>query len=209
MDLLRHLVFENPLTLWMTLGLACLVAALIWSRTGSRRALWTLGALLAAMVAVGIAAWAVETDRERVERTLRIMAKAADTGDAEALIERISPEYRNGPFRQEDLAKAVRAGLRAVRATAATPIIRMEEGRASPRRSEASPWRSRATVTQAYVFRAAPGKQFLLPPGQERITWEGTFGPDEDGEWRLRSAIGIRPRRITAEEAAARLPQGP
>jgi hypothetical protein len=64
-------------------------------------------------------------------------------------------------------------------------------------------------VTQAYVFRAAPGKQFLLPPGQERITWEGTFGPDEDGEWRLRSAIGIRPRRITAEEAAARLPQGP
>ena len=195
MDLLRHLLFENPLTLWMVLGMAGLVAGLVWSRTGSNRARRVLAALVAMAVAVGIAAWAVETDRERVERTLRIMAEAADTGDAEAFIERISPEYRNGPFDQEDLAKAVRAGLREVRATAATPIIRMEEGR--------------ATVTQVYVFRAAPGQRFALPPAYERITWEGTFGPDEDREWRLRSAMGIRPRRMTAEEAAAHLPRGP
>ena len=183
MDLLRHLVFENPLTLWMTLGLACLVAALIWSRTGSRRALWTLGALLAAVVAVGIAAWAVETDRERVERTLRIMAKAAEAGDAEAMVERISERYPDRPA----LVAVVRRGLAQVRATAGTTTIRMEDGR--------------ATITQEYVFRSVrPG--LTIPAGRDRVTWEGVFEPDADGQWRLVGAMAIRPVRVSPVEAA-------
>jgi hypothetical protein len=192
MDLLRYLLLENPLTLWILLGIAAVVAGLVWMRTGSQRAARAALGCLAAGVLVGVLAWAVETDRERLVRTLDTMAKAVDRGDAEALIERISPEYRNGAFDKAALASAVRLGLRQVRATADSPVIRQRD--------------REACVTQAYTFRPAPGAR-SVPTEFERVTWEGAFAPDPDGEWRLRSVAATQPIHMTPEEAARRLPK--
>ena len=193
MDILKHLFLENPLSLWIGLALAEIVTLLVWWQSRSRRAAIGLAAFPAAALAVGLLAWAVQTDYERLLRTLEVMGRAADTGDAEALIERVSPDYQNGRARREDLAAAVRLGLRHVRATAATPTIQWEDGR--------------AVVRQTYLFRPAPGRATI--GGQEalQVLWEGVFAPDADREWRLRSAVAIRPVRVTPEEGVRYLPK--
>ncbi|MGB2754270.1 MAG: hypothetical protein WBE00_04085, partial [Phycisphaerae bacterium] len=111
MDILKHLFLEDPLSLWIGLALAEIVTLIVWWQSRSRRAAIGLVAFPAAALAVGLVAWAVETDYERLVRTLEVMGRAADTGDAEALIERVSPEYQpasprgvNGRARREDLA---------------------------------------------------------------------------------------------------------
>jgi hypothetical protein len=194
MDILKHLFLENPLSLWIGLALAEIVTLTVWWQSRSRRSAIGLAAFPAAALAVGLVAWAVQTDYERLVRTLEVMARAADTGDAEALIERISPEYQNGRARREDLAAVVRLGLRHVRATATTtPTIQWEDGR--------------AVVRQTYLFRPAPGSRFDAGQPFRDVVWEGVFQPDADREWRLRSAVAIRPVRVTPEEGVQYLPR--
>ena len=193
MDILKHLFLENPLSLWIGLALAELVTLIVWWQSRSRRSAIVLAALPAAAAAVGLLAWAVETDYERLMRSLDVLARASDTGDAEAIIERISPDYQNGRSRREDLAAAVRLGLRQVRATAYTPTIQWEDGR--------------AVVHQTYLFRPAPESRFAANQAFQDVVWEGVFQPDADREWRLRSAVAIRPVRMTPEEGARHLPK--
>jgi hypothetical protein len=190
-DILRHIFFEDPLTLWILFGIGAIIAAAVWSRTGSRRALATAGGFVVAGVLVGLLAWMVETDYERLVRSVKMIGRAVESGNATALIERISPEYQNGPYRKEDLAETVRRSLPLVRATSQTPTIRQTD--------------TEATVTQQYIFSAAPGSNARLPEAEIGVTWEGKFAPDADGEWRLRSATAIHPERITPEVAARRL----
>jgi hypothetical protein len=193
MDILRHLVFENPLSPCIVLGLVAVAAGLIWSRTGSRRALAVIVAAGVAAAVLAILSIAVETDQERVDCSLRMMAQAGARGDAEALIERISPQYGNAPASRDSLVAVVRFGLGRVRVAAEDPAIRMGD--------------QQATVTQTYRFSAAPGQRFALPPSHNYITWEATLAPDADGQWRVRAATAVRPERLTPEEAAGRLRQ--
>ena len=193
MDLVRHILFENPLPLWIVLGLAAIVAGVVWTRTGSRKALGLLVAFPAAAVLVGILAWAVETDYERLTRTLDIMAGTLADGNDTRFMERVSPEYRSGSAGKEELAAIARLGLKQVRATAETPVIRFHD--------------HEATVTQVYHFVPAPGSRLPMPPDGERVTWEGTFAPDADGEWRLWSAKATHPYRMSPEDAARVLPR--
>jgi hypothetical protein len=188
-DILRHIFFEDPLTLWIFFGIGAIVAAAFWSRTGSRWALVTAGGFVTAAVVVGLVAWLVDTDYERLVRSINMIGKAVETGNADAFIERISPEYQNGPFRKDDLAEAARKALPLVRAIPRTPVIK--------------PTGTEATVTVQYIFSRVSGKG----PGEGEIavTWEGKFAPDADGEWRLRSALALYPERIAPEAAAATL----
>jgi len=187
MDLARHLLFENPATALAVLAIAAILLATVWRRTGARGCrLAALACLLAAAV-LALAAWLVETDRERLARTLRTMAEAADAGRAEAFIERISPAYDDGTFGKAELADLVRRGLERVRAEAESPAIRMGRGE--------------AVVTQAYRFRPAPGSGAAGLGAFERVVWEGRFAPAPDGEWRLRRAEAVHPRRMPPAEA--------
>jgi hypothetical protein len=188
MDILRHLLFENPLTPCLVLGLVALGAGFFWSRTGSKRARTLAVACCGVAAALIIVAWAVETDHERVARTLWIMSDAASRGDAETLIAQISPEYEGGPHGKDGLAAVVRLGLSHIRATADEPDIRLEGGR--------------ATFTQTYCFSPAPKSRIVVPPQYQKFTWEGTLAPDPDGQWRLRSAIATKPERMTPADAA-------
>jgi len=188
MDILRHLLFENPLTPCIVLGLAALGAGFFWARTGSKRAQALALACCVAAGALIVVAWAVETDYERVGRTLKRMSDAGERGDAETFIAQISPEYEGGQKGKDSVAAVVRLGLAHVRVTAEEPVISIADGR--------------ATVTQAYHFSPAPKARLALPPQYERITWEGTLAPDPDGQWRLRSAIATKPERMSPQDAA-------
>ena len=188
MDLVRYLLLENPLSLFVVLGLIALGAAFFWSRTGSRRARVVALAACGLAVALLLVAWLVETDRERVARTLNLMSSAASRGDAEGLIAQISPDYDAAGGGKAALANVVQTGLRLVRASADDPDIAMENGR--------------ATVTQVYHFSPAPNSRLVVPREYEAITWEGAFAPDADGRWRLRSVVATRPERMSPQDAA-------
>jgi hypothetical protein len=186
-DMLRHILLEDPLPLWILCGLVAIACLAVWSRTRAFTPLAIAAGCVVAAGAVGLIAALVETDRERVQRSVSLIARAAESGDADRLIERISPEYKNGPYGKEELAFAVQQALKKVHITADDPIINMDD--------------RQATVTQQYHFESAGGGQTLpYPP----VTWEGKFAPDPDGQWRLRSATAIYPERMTPE-AAARL----
>ena len=193
MGLIRYLIFENPTTLWALLVIAAVACGTIWRRTGSRGCRAAGAACVAAGVLVGILAWAVETDHERLQRTLTTMNDAMTAGHAERFIERISPLYQSGALGKAALADVIRRGLTHVRADADTPTIAFGSGD--------------AVVRQSCRFYPAPGSKMMLPPEAHRVVWEGVFAPDPDGEWRLRSATAISPRRLTPEQAARYLPR--
>ena len=193
MDLIRYLIFENPATLWILLVIAAVSSGTIWQRTGSRGCRAAAIACVAFGVLIGILAWAVETDHERLLRTLTTMNDAMAAGHAETFIERISPAYKSGNLGKDSLADVVRRGLTFVRADAETPTIAFGS--------------RDAVVRQACRFYPAPGSKMMLPPEAHRVVWEGVFAPDPDGEWRLRSSTAISPRRMTPEEAARYLPR--
>ena len=192
MNVFRHFVFENPVTLLIVLIIATVILGTVWRRTGKNAARAAASVCLAAAAIVALVAWFVETDRERLQRTLDTMARAADEGRPEVFIERISPDYRTDGQGKDGLADIVRHGLRYVRASARGATVDMEE--------------DRATVTQTYTFRTAPGMRAPVAERFPRVEWEGTFAPDADGEWRLRSAQVLSPRPMLPQEAVRYLP---
>jgi len=192
MDLIQYLLFENPASLWVVLGVAAVCLAVAWRRSRDRRLLVALLAMPAAALVLAALDAAVETDYERILRTLATMRRAVAEGDAETFIERISPDYRNGRFTKEDLARVVWRGMLQVRARGALPRIDRQPGK--------------VTVIQAYHFEPAPGSRTALPPSHQTVEWEGVFAPDADGEWRLRRATALKPVRMTPEEAVRYLP---
>jgi len=192
MDLLRYFVFENPATLLVVLIIATVILGTIWRRTGAAGCRWAAFTCIAAGLLVALLATLVETDRERLGRTLDTMADAVDEGRPEAFIACISPAYGSRALSKDGLADIVRQGLTYVRASAKAPKVTMGDGE--------------ATVTQAYRFRPAPGSPVRVAEQRPRVVWEGTFGPDADGQWRLRAARAISPREMLPQEAARYLP---
>ena len=192
MDAIRYFVFENPTTLLVVLIIATILLGTVWRRTGKRGVRAAAFACLLAGALVALLAYLVETDRERLQRTLDTMARAADDGRPEIFIERISPEYRTDGQGKEGLADIVRHGLTHVRASAGMASVDMEE--------------NTATVRQTYAFRSAPGKQVAVAEQFPKVEWQGTFGPDGDGEWRLRSARVLAPKSMLPQEAVRYLP---
>ena len=196
MDLINYLLFEDPTALWVVLGVAWVVVLVLWRRSHSPGLVRPLVVLPLAAVGFLVLDLLVETDHEAVLRSLGVMAKAADGGDAAAFMERVSPDYRTDTFDKAALGQAVQVGLSQFRAAAGEPAARHE------RRPDGS---RVYVVTQEYVFRPAPGGKVPLLPQWRNITWEGTFAKDKDGQWRLTSATAVRPERITAEQAASQL----
>jgi len=192
MDLIRHFAFENPTTLLVILGIAAVICGTIWHRKGPAGCRLAAILCVAAGLLVGILAYTVETDRERLLRTLDVMGRAVDDGRAEAFASCISPEYKSGTLDRAGLADLVRRGLEYVRASADLPLIALGD--------------TDAVVTQTYHFRPAPGMPTMISKQYERVVWEGVFGPDADGQWRLRSARATHPREMLPQEAARFLP---
>jgi hypothetical protein len=185
-DFLRHIFLENPLPLWILCGLGALVGLAVWSRTRSFTPLAVAAGFVLAGLVIGLVAYLVVTDRERVEQSVAIIATAAQTADADRLLERISPQYKNGPFTKDQFAPIVRRALQTLHIDADDPLIVMAD--------------REATVTQRLYFTVKSGGSQGL--SNYPVTWEGTFAPDPDGQWRLRSCTATSPERMTPEAAA-------
>jgi hypothetical protein len=183
MGVLRSLFLEDPRPLWVILAIAEILVLAAWSRGRARWKLWTLAALPLVGVLLGLLDWAVETDYEKVQRSVRTIAQAAQAGNADRLIERISDSYQSGPYRKEHLAALVRWGLPQVTVRPQPSSIFFDG--------------STATVEQRYRFDSTNRAEFQL---NEAITWEGRFAPDPDGEWRLRQVMMISPFERRPEE---------
>ena len=68
MDLARHLLFENPLSLWIALGLVAVVAVGVWTRTRSEKALWAAAGCVLAGLALAVLALAAALPVRRRRR---------------------------------------------------------------------------------------------------------------------------------------------
>jgi hypothetical protein len=117
---------------------------------------------------------------------VRLISAAAKARDADAVIERISDAYASGPYRKGHLANLVRRSLRQVTVRPASPF--------PPRISLKG-----GAVTVRYTYRvdSLPGSGLRI---HQDVMWEGTFGPDPDGEWRLREVMMTAPFRRRPEE---------
>jgi hypothetical protein len=186
MDFFRWLFLEDPRTVLILLGLVEVVLLVSWTRSRSRRKLAALAAVPAAALTVWLLDVLVETAREKVGRSVQVLSAAAEAGQAERFIERISPAYASSPFGKDDLAALVREGLPHVVVRTDLPAIQMEDGE--------------AIVRQSYDFTSRPGARFRIPPDHQHVTWEGRFAPDADGEWRLRRAEMVLPYRFQPEK---------
>ena len=184
MTVLRNLFLEDPRTIWVVLGIAEFILLASWTRGRTRWKLWALIALPVAGVLVGLLDWAVETDYEKVRRSVRTISQAAKDGDADRLIQRISDSYESGRFRKKDLAGLVRWGLLQVTVQTLPPTISFED--------------DRGIVRQTYLFTSTSRASFHIR--NESILWEGTFEQDPDGEWRLRKVMMLQPFERQPEE---------
>ena len=75
------------------------VSLLLWSQAGQRAFLVTMAAALVVGVGCLLADWLVVTDREQIERLFPKLARAAETGDTEAIFAALDPSL--SPLRSE------------------------------------------------------------------------------------------------------------
>lgn len=84
-----------------TIGCAAMagVSVLLWSQAGQRGFLVTMAAALFVGVGCVLADWLVVTDREQIEQLFPRLARAAETGDTEAILAALDPSL--SPLRSE------------------------------------------------------------------------------------------------------------
>ncbi len=75
------------------------VSLLLWSQAGQRGFLVAMAAALVVGVGCLLADWLVVTDREQIERLFPRLARAAETGDTEAIFAALDPSL--SPLRSE------------------------------------------------------------------------------------------------------------
>src|SRR5208282_5754580 len=105
------LVFDNRFQIYLVLGIAAVVLAMIWLRTRDRRiriSLFVVVGLLGVFLLVD--KLRPETVREQIERKIKEMAAAVEAQKPDRIFEHISEEFSIGPADKatlRDLAKRV------------------------------------------------------------------------------------------------------
>ena len=94
MESVRHVLFEDPLPVYLALAVAEAVVAAFWRGRRTRR--WALALLAAPLLAgaVALTAWAVETDREQIHAALHEIAAGVRVGDFAPAERRLDPDCR-------------------------------------------------------------------------------------------------------------------
>ncbi|MCJ7543682.1 MAG: hypothetical protein MUP47_03790 [Phycisphaerae bacterium] len=104
---------EDPLYVYIALGFAELVLAVIWHETRARR--WSSALVVPPLLAVAVwalATWAV-TDREQIIRATERIARDAEAGSVAAAEEFLDDDYRGFGESKAGLLEAGRATLKA------------------------------------------------------------------------------------------------
>jgi len=187
MEGLKHVCFEQPLLLYVLAALAELITVAIWYST---RARWTRLMLLVwplAGVGLGLLAWAVETDREKVQHCWERIAAAIDALDAPGALANVAEDFRSAALDKRGLAVLADFSAKALKPGEVTI--------ASFTIEEVGPQSAKTKVLVIYHS----------PQGPFRTDWEVSFAPQRDGLWRVNRADCIRPLGFTLKEAGVEL----
>ena len=180
--MLTHLFLDDPWLIYFLLGLAELITLLVWWRRRTRRTAWLLAVWLAAAVAVGLLAWAVDTPTKKVTRTWAGIVAGIKQDDAKRVLDGIAENFSSARLTKADLAKM------------APHVLPLYKGDALKFESfEIKEIRGRTALAETAVTAQA------LPV---RMVWQLKFGPEADGKvWRLTEATCIQPQGLTLREA--------
>lgn len=106
-DFLTRVLFESLPWLLFFCGVALAVALAVYRTRYTRRSwrgIWVTVAVCAALV---ILQWAVVTDHEALERTVRTLARAVDRGDVATIAEHLDAGFRLGNERRDEFIESV------------------------------------------------------------------------------------------------------
>lgn len=88
--------FENPLWLGICGAFVTIVAVVLWVQTGTRSA--AVSAVVACLLTIllVLVSLRVETDREKLIRTINAVAEAVESNDLERVLRHVSPNATQG-----------------------------------------------------------------------------------------------------------------
>lgn len=91
--------FENPLWLGICGAFVTIVAAVLWVQTGARSAAVTAVVACILTILLVLVSLRVETDREKLIRTIHEVAEAVESNDLERVLTHVSPNATQGLLR--------------------------------------------------------------------------------------------------------------
>ena len=105
-------LFEGRLAVYLTLGVVAVLLAALWWRDRRRAWLYAIGvvALLASVYL--LLDRLVETRREQITRRLQAIEKAVKAGDAEQVMQQISPQFDHHGINRDKFREGVFARLK-------------------------------------------------------------------------------------------------
>ena len=171
-DTLKLLFLEDLFYFYVVLAVAEGILLVAASRRRTRRALlWALLPLGLAGVLTALAS-AVQTDRERIESSIRRIARAAEQQDMETIAALVDEDYHDGVNDRSRLLQIARPALRAYRVS----NVRLGAMQIDP---SAEP--PVASVAARVAIDTPLGRADL--PMRWRVEWV-----ERDGVWKVRSA---------------------
>lgn len=167
---MKELLFENPLPLYVALGVAELVIVGLWYRARTRRLAVALAVPVVLAFVLAATAALVETDREKLQRVLVAIAAHVEKGDFDSVRPHLAEDF-HGEYLSRDAA--LEAGRNAwrefgVRKTSISGVrVHMDE-----------------SLPKA-EFRTHIGYNFPgLGQGTQAIDWTVYWGR-RDGQWKI------------------------
>jgi len=176
-------LFEGRAGVYVVLALAGIIALLLWWQKRQRKPLVVLIVTLVLAGLYTLLHFLVETDTEKVDRTLREMAQAMDTKDMDRLFSHVSRDFTYGGKSREEIRRRLSDRLHGgdVKGVAIRDFRVLEFDR------------EKKLLRVEFAARG----QYLDWHGQMRC--QGEFIRENDGQWRLKKLITYRPP-VNSEE---------
>lgn len=173
MKWLEGLFADNVSTLLWLLALGALVLVIATVATGRAKFLLGVAALAALAVLLVIVEWLWETDRERVDKVVEILAQAVRDADAAAIERHLAPRCRYGGANRSEIVR---------RAESLFQTFEIDKLTISGKKTEVFPLRQEARCEFLAVVR---GRQSNVEFNPYPTRWIFTFTQDTSGEWQV------------------------
>lgn len=173
MKWLEGLFAEDVWSLLWVFALGALVLAIATVATGRTKFLLGIAALAVLAVLLVLVEWLWETDRERVDKVVEILAQAVRDEDAAAIERHLSPRCRYGSANRDDIVQLAGSVFR---------TIEIDKLTISGKKTEMFPLRKEATTEFLAVVR---GKQSNVEFNPYPTRWILTFRQNTSDEWQV------------------------
>ena len=191
MKWLEGLFAENVLPLMWVLALGALVLTIATVATGRARFLVGVGALAVLAVLLVVVEWLWETDRERVDKVVELLAQAVRDEDTTVIERHLSPQCRYGGANRGEIVRIAESVFR---------TIEVDKLTLGGKKTEVFPLRKEATAEFLAVVR---GKQSNVEFNPYPTRWILTFRQNTSDEWQVADiqqipALGENRQPLTA-----------